>query len=316
MVIASGWQEKCLSSWEYRQPDMKLSTDDLLTLHETAISAATEAGRLIAEYANKTVAVEHKNGGDSLASQVVTEVDLLSEAVILKWLQPTCEPHGLALLTEESTDDRARLQRDYFWCIDPLDGTLCFIKSTAGYAVSIALVSRAGTPVIGVVYDPADHTLYSAVKGQGAWRNRQSWGHDLNASMAAKPLTVVCDLSLLQRHDYPQILQALESSGDCPGFSELKMIEVGGAVMSACHVIENQPACYFKLPKAETGGGCLWDFAATAAIFHELGAVATDFHGGPLELNRAESTYMNHRGVMYASHPELAKFIRQSLKSF
>ena len=68
---------------------IKLSTDDLLSLHEIAISAATEAGRLIADHANKAVAVQHKSGGDSLASQVVTEVDLLSEAVILKWLQPT-----------------------------------------------------------------------------------------------------------------------------------------------------------------------------------------------------------------------------------
>ena len=295
---------------------IKLSTDDLLSLHEFAISAATEAGRLIADHANKAVAVQHKSGGDSLASQVVTEVDLLSEAVILKWLQPTCEPYGLALLTEESIDDRARLERDYFWCIDPLDGTLSFIESTPGYSVSIALVSRAGVPVIGVVYDPVTHTLYSAIQGQGVWRNGQPWAPDFNTSMAAKRLSVVCDLSLLKRQNYPQIRQALESFGDRSGFSELKTIESGGAVMSACHVIENQPACYFKRPKPETGGGCLWDFAATAAIFHELGAVVTDFYGEPLELNRADSTYMNHRGVMYASHPELANFILTSHMKF
>ena len=289
---------------------MKLLTDDLLSLHQVAISAATEAGQLIAEHANKAVAVQHKSGGDSLASQVVTEVDLLSEAAILKWLRPTCEQYALALLSEESTDDRARLEKDYFWSIDPLDGTLSFIESTPGYAVSIALVSRAGSPLIGVVYDPVTHTCYSAVQGQGAWRNGQAWTPAVNDSMEGKVLTLVCDRSLLQRSEYPQIRQAIETLSDKLGLTGVKTIENGvGAVMNACWAMENSPACYFKLPKVETGGGCLWDFAAIAAIFHELNAAATDIYGQPLELNRADYLYMNHGGVLFATHQELAREI-------
>ncbi|MCW8962212.1 MAG: inositol monophosphatase, partial [Gammaproteobacteria bacterium] len=154
---------------------MKLSTDDLLSIQKIAITAATEAGRIIADHAGKRVNVQHKSGGDSLAAQVVTEVDLLSQETILKHLRPTCEQYELALLTEESSDDGSRLEKDHFWCIDPLDGTLSFIESTPGYAVSIALVSRAGTPLIGVVFDPLTNTLYSAVQGQGAMRNGQPW---------------------------------------------------------------------------------------------------------------------------------------------
>jgi 3'-phosphoadenosine 5'-phosphosulfate (PAPS) 3'-phosphatase len=63
---------------------------------------------------------------------------------------------------------------------------------------------------------------------------------------------------------------------------------------------------YFKLPKAEEGGGSLWDFAATAALFSELGYVASDFYGEPLDLNRADSTFMNHRGVLFATDYSLA----------
>jgi 3'(2'), 5'-bisphosphate nucleotidase/myo-inositol-1(or 4)-monophosphatase len=289
---------------------MKLSTDDLLSLSQMAITAATEAGQLIDEHTNQSVAVQHKNGGDSPASQVVTEVDLLSEAVILKHLRPSCEPYELALLTEETTDDGARLEKDHFWCIDPLDGTLSFIESTPGYAVSIALVSRAGTPLIGVVYDPVTNTLTSAVQGQGVMRNGQAWTPALNASMQAKALTLVCDRGLLQRSNYPQIRQALETACDSLGLSGVKTIENGGgAVMNACWAMENQPACYFKFPKVQTGGGCLWDFAATVAIFHELNAVATDFHGQALELNRADSVFMNHQGVLFSTHQSLAKVL-------
>jgi myo-inositol-1(or 4)-monophosphatase len=290
---------------------MNLSSDDLLALHQIAISAATEAGLSIAERADQTVEVLHKTGGDNLASQVVTEVDLLSEAIILKWLQPTCEQYELALLTEETSDDRSRLEKDNFWCIDPLDGTLSFIESSAGYAVSIGLVSQDGRPLIGVVYNPVSGALYSAIRGQGVKRNGQVWNSALNDSLQGRELTLVCDRGFLQRDDYPQIEQAVKEVCKGLGLSEVRVIDKGaGAVMNAIWVIENQPAIYFKLPKPETGGGSLWDFAASAAIFFELNAVATDFYAQPLALNRAETTFMNHRGVMFASHQFLAETIQ------
>ncbi len=286
---------------------MKLSTDDLLALQQTAISAATEAGQLIAERAHQSVEVLHKTGGDSLASQVLTEVDLASESVILKWLKPSCAQYDLALLSEETTDDRSRLEKDYFWCVDPLDGTLSFIETTAGYAVSIALVSRAGVPLIGVVYNPVTSKLYSAVQGQGVWLNAQPWRPTFNDPMQGRVLTLVCDRGFLQRNDYPQIQQALEVVCDRLGLSSIQVINKGaGAVMNALWVIEHQPACYFKLPKPETGGGSLWDFAASAAILNELDAVVSDFYAQPLELNCAESTFLNYKGVMIASHQALA----------
>jgi fructose-1,6-bisphosphatase/inositol monophosphatase family enzyme len=50
-----------------------------------------------------------------------------------------------------------------------------FIEGTPGYAVSIALVARNGAPWIGAIYDPVDHTLYHAIRGQGPQRNEQPW---------------------------------------------------------------------------------------------------------------------------------------------
>ncbi len=90
-------------------------------------------------------------------------------------------------------------------------------------------------------------------------------------------------------------------------------MEGDGAAMNAMQVLENPPGCYFKFPKPQQGGGSLWDFAATAAIFNECAAVASDFYGAPLELNRADSTFMNHRGVLYAPDAVLAGEIRALL---
>ncbi|MDH5446442.1 MAG: inositol monophosphatase [Gammaproteobacteria bacterium] len=287
---------------------MKLSADDLRELSEYAIIAAQQAGQLIRSYAEKTIAVKQKSGGDSPASQVVTEVDLLSEQIIVKALTPTCERYDLALLTEESEDDKARLVKDHFWCVDPLDGTLAFIDSTPGYAVSIALVSQSGEPLIGVVYDPVTQILYSAVSGQGASRNGEPW--ELEKVMTDRPLSFVCDRGFVERPDFPKINEALTSLAIQHGYTGLKTIESTGAVMNACRVLENPPAIYCKRPKPQQGGGSLWDFAATAVIFHEIGAVASDVHGQPLDLNRAGSTFMNHRGILFATDKALARDIQ------
>ena len=56
-----------------------------------------------------------------------------------------------------------------------------------------------------------------------------------------------------------------------------------------------------KFPKKEIGGGSIWDFAATACIYQELGLTATNFGGGRLDLNRKDGTFMNHEGVFYAN---------------
>lgn len=286
---------------------MKLQNDDLAYLCECAISAAKQAGQVIASYANKTVAVRQKQGGDSYAAQVVTEVDLLSEAIIVKILKPTCERYDLALLTEESADDKERLKKDFFWCVDPIDGTLSFIESTPGYAVSIALVSKSGTPIIGVIYDPLTQTLYSAIKGQGAFRNSTPWDiKSVSTSKTAETLTLVCDRGMVEKSDFPKLKQAIESMASKRGLSGLQIQEKGGAVLCACSVLENPPAVYLKRPKPEQGGGSLWDFAATAALFNELNCVASDFYGQPLELNRKESTFMNHRGVVFATDQSMA----------
>ncbi len=290
---------------------MLLSENDCELLLKQAISAAYQAGDIIHQYsrqaAHKTLSIQNKIGGDSQASQVVTEVDYLCQEAILNILLPTCKTWNLALLTEEYEDDKKRLEKDYFWCIDPLDGTLPFIESSAGYAVSIALVSRSGIPILGVVYDPVKQTLYYACKDSGAFRNNTSW----QLMSEKKPLTIITDRSFLQYDYYQNIMAQLDAIASELGFSGLHTIHFGGAVMNACWVLENAPACYFKFPKKQDGGGSLWDYAATACLFNEIGAVVSDINANPLELNRVDSCFMNHKGIVYASHTNIAEQIRK-----
>ena len=109
---------------------------DFTVLTQKAVKAASNTGQLIRSYRDKDVHVMQKEGGSTLASQVVTEVDRKSQDSILQVLLPTCDELDIALLAEEDEDDRGRLESAYFWCIDPLDGTLPFINGQPGYSVS------------------------------------------------------------------------------------------------------------------------------------------------------------------------------------
>ena len=282
---------------------------DLEALTREASQAALEAGEIIRSHQNREVDVVHKEGGDTYASQVVTEVDRKAQDAILQVLGPTCEELDLAVLTEESEDDHGRLEKDFFWCIDPMDGTLPFIRREPGYSVSIGLVAKDGSPRIGVVYDPVHDVLWQATKGEGILRNGEPWTLDASS----EELTFTYDRSFADHPERDRVLKELEDYAHSIGLKKLVATQFGGAVINACHALENGPGCHFKFAKPQEGGGSLWDYAATACLFEEAGAVVSDVHGQPLDLNRSDSTFMNHRGAVYATDENLAQRIREIL---
>ena len=79
-------------------------------------------------------------------------------------------------------------------------------------------------------------------------------------------------------------------------------------------MLESSHACYVKLPKKDDGGGSIWDYAATACIAREArtetrSAWVSNVFGQDLELNRRESTFMNHQGVIFASNKQIAELL-------
>lgn len=274
---------------------MILSPNDLLELHELAIEAATLAGRYISN--SHPSNIETKTAGSSDASQVVTEVDRESQRLILNVLEPSIGKFDLGLLAEEDEDDGSRLVKDYFWCVDPLDGTLPFIEGVEGYAVAISLINQQGIPQIGVVYNPVNHTCYSAIKGQGVWLN----GEPLILPTPNKYLTLLHHRSLLNNPNCERILEDAEQSFYDKGLATIKRVYQGGAIMNAIWGLEQQPAYYFALPKKAEGGGGIWDYAATVCIYEELGLSVTDYNGNELQLNRSDTIFMNEFGVKFST---------------
>jgi len=244
---------------------MSLTDSQLNELLEIATTAILAAGKIIAQYQGQVIETELKKGGTSLASKVVTEVDSKAENAILDILTPTLKAYNLGLLSEETIDDNSRFEKPYFWCIDPLDGTLLFTQNQEGYSASIALVNQEGEAVIGIVYDPRNDNLYSAIKGKGAIKNGQPFYIDNKE----KDVTII--------------------NG------------AGGAVMQAIATLELAPCLFYKKPKTDEGGGCLWDYAASSVIHTEAGGLNSDYSFKPLNLNSSETVFMNNHGVIYSA---------------
>ena len=126
---------------------------------------ARAAGAAILEVYGTEFSVDSKEDDSPL-----TEADRRSNAVILEGLA-RLNP-AIPIISEETRTLPYEERKDwnYFWLVDPLDGTKEFIKRNGEFTVNIALV-RGQTPVLGVVYQPVGDHLYWAAEGRGAWKS-------------------------------------------------------------------------------------------------------------------------------------------------
>jgi myo-inositol-1(or 4)-monophosphatase len=288
---------------------MNIGASDLKELCALAIEAAVQSGDYIQTMVGKHQGARRKDVGDSLASRVVTEVDVESQRRILGVLGKSIDAYDLGFLTEESADDLSRLQKDYFWCVDPLDGTLPFVEGRPGYAVSIALVSREGEPLIGVVRDPASGVTFHAFRGGGVFKDSVKISGQASEGRQGE-LVWIMDRSMKESELYSALADAMKTLAETRGHSGLSIVDYAGAALNATWVLLKPAAVYFKFPKPSKGGGSVWDFAATSCLFREWGAPSTDIFGDPLKLNQSKTTFMNEHGVVYASRPDLAESVR------
>lgn len=272
-----------------------------------AVEAATTAGVYIESQLHQYKEINKKEGGTSLASQVVTAVDLKSQEIILEILKPTLQKYNLGLLTEELKDDKSRLEKPYFWCIDPLDGTLPFTEGQSGYAVSIALIAYSGDPIIGVVFVPDKAECYTSIKGGEVMLNKEPF--KLKQPAEKHILNIYFDRSIKKEEYFERLKLEFDAWSTDHKVNRINYHFDYGAVCNALGVMNSNLGCYFKLPKPQTGGGSIWDFAATRLFFDELGLCVSNYLGNKLHLNNEVSTFMNDTGVIYATDKELVHFV-------
>lgn len=137
--------------------------NDIIGLLETAKKAAIKAGAAILNvYHSDNFDVTMKGDQSPL-----TRADKAAHAIIAGDLKET----GLPVLSEEGSHIpyEERKAWDWFWLVDPLDGTKEFIKRNGEFTVNIALMHGA-VPVAGVIYAPCTDVLYFGSKETGVFK--------------------------------------------------------------------------------------------------------------------------------------------------
>ncbi|OQY37244.1 MAG: 3'(2'),5'-bisphosphate nucleotidase [Spirochaetaceae bacterium 4572_7] len=234
--------------------NQRLSTINI----EDIVSIAKSAGDAIMEIYNRDFTIEYKDDNSPL-----TEADLKSNEII-------CDALALAypeipLLSEENKEIpyEERKHWEYFWLIDPIDGTKEFIKKNGEFTVNIALIHK-DTPVLGVVYAPALGDMYKAKKGTGAFKNGQKLPLEVNET-PEKSLRVVASKSHLSEETQAfidEVAKGTESIEQVSKGSSLKLVMVA----------EGEADIYPRLaPTME------WDTAAADAVVRESGKMTYQY---------------------------------------
>ena len=165
-------------------------------------------------------------------------------------------------LSEETADHPGRLDRGLCWLVDPIDGTRDFLRGRSGWAVSVALIS-AGRPLIGLLHAPARGEEWSAVAGQGAWRN----GMRLTASQRPDFHGARVPVDSLPRED-----------------RDLVIVEKPNSIALRIAMVAADEADLV----ATLRWGYEWDIAAATLIAREAGATVSDAFGGTLAFNKRD----------------------------
>ena len=136
---------------------------DISDLIQVARRASLQAGEAILKvYNSGDFGVEMKSDHSPL-----TLADKAAHEIIVSHLEAT----GLPLLSEEGKNIsyEERREWEYFWLVDPLDGTKEFVKKTGEFTVNIALMHYS-IPIAGVIYAPCINILYYGSKETGVYK--------------------------------------------------------------------------------------------------------------------------------------------------
>lgn len=237
---------------------------------------AVSAGKKIMEiYCDDSLflLVEYKKDHSPL-----TLADKISNEVIVTELKKMFPDY--AILSEEEKDNKNRLESDYCFIVDPLDGTKEFLRRNGQFTVNIAL-SYQHKVIMGVIYAPAVEELYYAARGQGSFLQK--------ADGSVKKLRVS------NIEDLGKVRLVMSSSHGCKEMEELiekyqfrHFVKMGSSI-KGCLIARGDAEIYYRYnPTME------WDTAAMQCIAEEAGAVFRQMDDSEMLYNRKNP--LNEKG--------------------
>lgn len=250
-----------------------MSIDDPKQLLAIAKRAAVKAGKVVLKIYDSGNFTSFQKDDDS----PVTTADYKANEVIMDILRE--ETPDIPIMSEEtdigSLEERQTWRR--YWLIDPIDGTQEFIARSGDFAVNIALIEN-NEPILGVIYWPTGETLYSAVKGHGAFKecpveNKQIYVRSLNA-----PDDDPVIIAISRRQPREKVISSLNEN------RVYQTLPAGSCSLKACFIAEGKADVFLRV--GVTGE---WDTGASQCIVVEAGGKILAHNFAPLSYNQRSS---------------------------
>jgi 3'(2'), 5'-bisphosphate nucleotidase len=255
----------------------------------TTILAAKRAGEAILEVYDSDFAVEHKDDKSPL-----TLADKKSNEIIESVLEQTITVNNstVPILSEEGreTPYDERKKWEYFWLVDPLDGTKEFVKRNGEFTVNIALIHK-HKPVLGIIYIPVKDVFYFAAINFGTYKLENS--EILTDDLSIEELIDKSQRLPLNSNDKTTLTVIGSRSHTSEEFSEFvkrlnqrhENVEFisSGSSLKLCLVAEGKADVYPRF-----GPTMEWDTAAGQAIVEQAkGTVMETETNEPLSYNKS-----------------------------
>lgn len=257
-------------------------------VYEVAVGAAKATGELAMIRQMSSPQVWQKGYRD-----FVTEVDLAAQELIIAHIQEAFPTHQI--IAEEGETAVPVWKNGgtpiYTWIIDPLDGTTNYSRGWSNFAISIALAVD-GIPKLGVIYDPTHDDLFTAVLGQGSYRNGKILQCSQISDLANAILAFDSSREFEPRQQTFAILNTLAH--------EVRTIRaIGSAALALCWMADGRLDAYINFNMK------LWDIAAAGLILEEAGGKVSGMNSDSWKLDKPDSWSLSSNGLVHEALPQL-----------
>ena len=204
----------------------------------------------------------------------VTNADIKAERIIIEELKKA-KPN-YSILSEENGSEINK-DKDNFWIVDPIDGTINFLHGVPHFGISIALMSNKEI-ISGIIYDPIKDELFYAEKNNGAFFNNQR-------------------IRVSRKNNLSECLFA--TGGKISKEIELNYRKSGSAALDMAYVANGRYDGYYQKNLK------IWDIAAGIILIKEAGGIIDDI-----------DLFNNQNIKVIASNPDINAKLKDNLIKF
>lgn len=218
-----------------------------------------EAGNRIKDSFSYDLVVETK----SSANDLVTNIDRETELFFIEKIQSTYPSHRI--LGEEGMGEKVENLDGIVWIIDPIDGTMNFVKQHRHFMISVGIFEN-GVGKLGYIYDVMRDDLFYAIEGVGAWYNDSPLRElqPLNIEEAVIGINANW-VTPNKKINHEKIIELVRTVRGTRSY--------GSAAMEIAFVVTGKLDAYISMRLAP------WDIGGGTIIAKEVGAIATNLKG-------------------------------------